>query len=50
VVVAQALLFQDGLRIVEAAEEQIEFDKFSFHKTILSLTAHLLLLPLIRII
>ncbi|MDT4895941.1 MAG: hypothetical protein QOH25_1018, partial [Acidobacteriota bacterium] len=42
-------LFQDGLRIVEAADEQVEFDKCSFHKTILSLIAHLLLLLLIRI-
>ncbi len=48
-VIAQALLFEDGLSIVEAADEQVEFDKFSFHKTILSLIANLLLLLLIRI-
>jgi hypothetical protein len=35
-IIAQALLFQNGFRIVEAADEQVEFDKFSFHKTILS--------------
>jgi hypothetical protein len=31
------------------AVERIEFDKFSFHKTILSLAAYLPLLPVIRI-
>ena len=49
-IIAQALLFEDGFRIVEAADEQVEFDKFSFHKTILSPLAHLLFLLLIRII
>lgn len=49
-VIAQALPFEDGFRIVEAADEQVEFDKFSFHKTILSPLAHLLPLLLIRII
>ena len=49
-IIAQALLFEDGFRIVEAADEQVECDKFSFHKTILSLFAHLLPLLLIRII
>lgn len=48
-IIAQALLFEDGFRIVEAADEQVESDKFSFHKTILSLLAHLLPLLLIRI-
>ncbi len=33
--ITRALLFKDGFRIVEAADEQVEFDKFSFHKTIL---------------
>ena len=41
-IIAQALLFKDGLIIVEVADEQVEFDKFSFHKTILSPLAHLL--------
>jgi len=50
VIIAQALLFEDGLIIVETADEQVEFDKFSFHKTILSLIANLLLLLLIRIL
>lgn len=35
-IIAQALLFEDRLIIGEAADEQVEFDKFSFHKTILS--------------
>lgn len=48
-VVAQALLFKDGLIIVEAADEQIEFDKFSFHKTILSTHCSSAFLLLIRI-
>ena len=48
-IIAQALLFEDGFRIVETADEQVECDKFSFHKTILSLIAHLLPLLLIRI-
>jgi hypothetical protein len=49
VIITQALLFKNRFRIVEAADEQVEFDKFSFHKTILSLIAHLLPLLLIRI-
>src|ERR687884_500830 len=32
VVIAQALLFQNGMSIVEVADEQVEFDKFVFHK------------------
>jgi hypothetical protein len=43
------LLFKNGLIIVETADEQVECDKFSFHKTILSLIAHLPPLLLIRI-
>ena len=35
-IIAQALLFKNRFRIVEVADEQIECDKFSFHKTILS--------------
>lgn len=31
-IIAQALLFKDGSRIVEVADEQVEFDKFVFHK------------------
>ena len=48
-IITQALVCEDGLIIVEAADEQVECDKFSFHKTILSLIAHLLPLLLIRI-
>ncbi len=48
-IVTQALLFEDGLRIVGATDEQVESDEFSFHKTILSLIANLLPLLLIRI-
>jgi hypothetical protein len=48
-IVAQALPFKYGLSIVEAADEQVEFDKLSFHKAIVSLIAHLLSLLLIRI-
>jgi hypothetical protein len=32
VVVAQALLSEHGLSIAEAADEQVESDKFVFHK------------------
>jgi hypothetical protein len=49
-VIAQALLFQHRLGIVEAADEQVEFDKQGFDKTILSPLANLLFLPLIRIL
>jgi len=31
-IIAQALLLQDRFRIVEVADEQVEFDKFVFHK------------------
>ncbi len=48
-IVAQALLIEDGLIIVETADEQVESDEFSFHKTILSLIVNLLPLLLIRI-
>ncbi len=48
-IVAQALLFENGLSIVETADEQVESDEFSIHKTILSPIAHLLPLLLIRI-
>jgi hypothetical protein len=49
VVVTQALLFQDGLGIVEAADEQVEFDKQGFHKTILPTHRPSAFLLLIRI-
>ena len=48
-IIAQALLFEDGFRIVEVADEQIECDKFSFHKTILSTHCSSAFLLLIRI-
>ncbi len=48
-IITQALLFEDGLSIVEAADEQVEFDKFSFHKTILSTHCSSAFLLLIRI-
>ncbi len=49
-VIAQALLFEDGLIIVEVADEQVEFDKFCFHKTILSTHRSSAFLLLIRIV
>jgi hypothetical protein len=49
-IIAQALLFKNGFRIVETADEQVECDKFSFHKTILSTHCSSAFLLLIRII
>lgn len=49
-IIAQALLLEDGFRIVEAADKQTEFDKFSFHKTILSTYCSSAFLLLIGII
>ena len=49
-IIAQALLFKDGLIIVEVADEQVEFDKFSFHKTILSTHCSSAFLLLIRLV
>ncbi len=50
-VVAQALLFKDRFRIVEAADEQVEFDKFVFHKlNLINRAALLPFLLLIRIV
>jgi hypothetical protein len=49
-VIAQALLFQKGMSIVEVADEQVEFDKFVFHKlNLINRAANLPFLLLIRI-